>query len=309
MSLAEQAAAVTDKMGRVLEGRFLLDGNLNPLVVDPQVRQGNTGGSVEAAGLQALHDGRRREPGGLDHHPATPRIQAVGAEFALEVMGVIHRDTVNELAAAEDLVPHGLQPGRPTAPVVVDRRRAVVDLEELVVPNLAHLIGRQRPAEVGMVDVGHPAHPADGIHVALEGVHRVGATLRRDDLPQVESVDMDAALSEVVGDFFPVDDQKLFPGCENAVETLDFSQKVVVRQHQEVVVALPVPAHHLVRGAVSVRVDGVGVGVPLVPLQRLTRRHGHQTEGDECEGKVDAFHGTWFRRDCAGPWPGGERKP
>jgi len=68
-----------------------------------------------------------------------------------------------------------------------------------------------------------------------------------------------------VGQFFAFDHQEFLAGAMQRVEAIDRRQEVVIGQYDELVTMLPVPTHDVVRCAVAIAVQGVGVGVAFEP--------------------------------------------
>ncbi len=61
----------------------------------------------------------------------------------------------------------------------------------------------------------------------------------------------------------------------------------MVGQDEEVIAMLAVPARHLVGCGVAVAVEGVGMRVPLVPLERRRRLRVHLDSAREPQGEED----------------------
>ena len=197
-------------------------------------------------------------------------------------MRVIHGDAVEHRAAREDGVPHLLEPGHAAASGVVDLRVAVVDLEQAVVAHLLQLLARDRPAEVGVVDVRDAAGRPDGIHRVLQHVDDRRACLGATSAADIEPVDVQRRLLERRGYFLAPDHEELPVGAVQRVERIGRGQEVVVGEHEEGVAVLAIPAHDVVGRGVAVAVERVRVRVALVPARRRRRRRlgrrrcGHQ---------------------------------
>ena len=141
----------------------------------------------------------------------------------------------------------------------------VVDLEQLRSLHLPQFVGADRPAEVGVVDVRNAVGVADGVDVALDHVDHARSASGIDFSRHVEPVDVKRLLAEGVGDLFTLDDQEPIVGAVHGVEAVDAREDVVIGQHQELIPVLAVPPNHVVRGAVAVAVERMGVRVSLVP--------------------------------------------
>ncbi len=66
-------------------------------------------------------------------------------------------------------------------------------------------------------------------------------------------------------DFLPGDDEEAVPGAEQGVERRDVGEVFVLGDEREVVAVGAEPAHDIVHGHVTVRVERVGVGVAFEP--------------------------------------------
>ena len=76
------------------------------------------------------------------------------------------------------------------------------------------------------------------------------------------------SITEARGDLFACDQQETLTRAKYGIEALGIRQVVVVCQGEEVVAVLLVPPRHRIWGTVAVAVDGVGVQIALVPVQR-----------------------------------------
>jgi hypothetical protein len=76
---------------------------------------------------------------------------------------------------------------------------------------------------------------------------------------------MKRLLAEGVADLFTLDDQEPIVGAVDAVQAVDAREHVVIGQHQELIAVFAVPPHHVVRSAVAVAVERMGVRVSFVP--------------------------------------------
>jgi hypothetical protein len=118
-----------------------------------------------------------------------------------------------------------------------------------------------------MVDVRNPHFFSNGFYVVLKHLNDRTSSLREYDLLKVQAVDMEWVPLELVTDLFTLDHNEFALGPMYRIEPCDRSKIVVVGQNQEVISMLSVPRNHLVGRAVSVTVEGVGMGVAFVPLQ------------------------------------------
>jgi hypothetical protein len=119
------------------------------------------------------------------------------------------------------------------------------------------------------------------------------AALRGDLGVDVEPVDVERLVAEPVGDFFSLDDEEALVRAVERVEAGHGGQEVVIGEDQEVVAMLAVPAHHLVRGGVAVRVERVRVGIAFVPaLRRLGGADGGHME-DRHQRAADGGRSWW----------------
>jgi len=89
---------------------------------------------------------------------------------------------------------------------------AVKYFEELVVLNLSQFLSRNRPAKVGMVDVGDPLRHSYSVDVALQSVDNRDSPLRRYELSQIQSIQVEGFVTKFVRDLFPFDHKKTFVG-------------------------------------------------------------------------------------------------
>jgi len=177
--------------------------------------------------------------------------------------------TVDEVLAVEpDGVFYSNGPGDPAATNVVDHRMPIEDLQQPVVADQLQLLGRDGPAEVGMIDVRDAARLPDGIDVSLHDVQDGRASLRRDALSEVQAVDVNRLVAELVGHFLAPHDQEPVVGAVKRLQRLDGGQEVVIGQNDEVIAVLAIPPHDVVRRGVAVAVEGVGMRVALVPATR-----------------------------------------
>ncbi len=160
--------------------------------------------------------------------------------------------------------------GWPVPPSVVDHRVAVVDLEQLVVAHRRQVVGGDRPAEIRMVDVRHAAGHADGVDVVLQHLGDAACRPARAWTRPIgiEGVDVQRLALEAGRHFLALDHQELVVGAVQGIEAVDRGQVVVVGEHQEVVLVVPVPADDVVRRAVAVAVQRVRVRVALEPAER-----------------------------------------
>ena len=76
---------------------------------------------------------------------------------------------------------------------------------------------------------------------------------------------MERLVAETIGDLLPLDHQELLVGAVKRVQSADRRQKIVIRQHEELVTMLPVPADDIIRRRVAVAIERVCVRVALVP--------------------------------------------
>ncbi|PYR20875.1 MAG: hypothetical protein DMF94_10270 [Acidobacteria bacterium] len=103
-------------------------------------------------------------------------------------------------------------------------------------------------------------------------------------LPEVQAIDMDRLVSKPVADFFSLDEQELFVRAVERVETVDAGEEIVIGQDEKAVAMLTVPPGHLVRCAVAIAVQGMRVGVALVPpaaCNLLGREGAWEAEGGQ----------------------------
>src|SRR5688500_19566464 len=105
-------------------------------------------------------------------------------------MRTVDRNAVQTDAARQQRVPHLFESWDGTAAKIVDHGMAVEDLEQFVVPDLAQLVGRDRPPEIRVVDVRNALRVPDRIDVALQHVDNRSAALRVDLPGDVEAVDV-----------------------------------------------------------------------------------------------------------------------
>jgi hypothetical protein len=162
-------------------------------------------------------------------------------------MCVIHSDAVEEFAARQNGVPYIFEAGDSTAALVINLRVAVENFKELVVPHLLEFVCRNRPPEIGMIDVRYPSCVTDGIHIALDSLDHTLSTLRLDHSLDVKAIDVDGFITEVVTNLFSPDDEELFIGAVERVEAVDAGQEVMVGEHEKLIAVFTVPADHLVR--------------------------------------------------------------
>src|SRR4026209_209681 len=104
---------------------------------------------------------------GAHHHPSLSGSRGIPVPGPLENVGVIHGDAVQHLSVGENMVPCGFQTSNATASLIVHMRMTVEYFEKLVVLNLLQLVSRNRPAEIGMVDVRDTSCFTYGVDVAL----------------------------------------------------------------------------------------------------------------------------------------------
>jgi uncharacterized protein YcbK (DUF882 family) len=71
-------------------------------------------------------------------------IRAVRREFALEMVSIVDRDTIDALARTKQVVPHRFHPRRIATAFVVNERVSIVDLDQLVVAYFPKNILRDR---------------------------------------------------------------------------------------------------------------------------------------------------------------------
>lgn len=146
-------------------------------------------------------------------------------------MRIVHGNAIEQHAAAEDRVPGGFETRSAATPVVVHHRVPAEDLEQLVVADLPDLVGRQGPAEVGVIDVRHSAFTSDRIDTLLRELDQRRARLRSDLRFRIEAVDVDGLVAQAVGHLFPFDDDELARLRQFRVETIDGDEDVVVGDH------------------------------------------------------------------------------
>ena len=126
--------------------------------------------------------------------PAAARTGDVGSARSLEHVRVIVCQTVHQLAAREQPIPDLLHPGHAAAAQVVHEVVAVVDLEQLDALEAQEIVARNRPGEVGMVDVRHAVGRVNGVDVPLDRVDHRAPLLRFDFGRDVEAVDVNRLL-------------------------------------------------------------------------------------------------------------------
>jgi hypothetical protein len=235
-----------------------------------------------------------RQPLGADEHPSAAGAGDVRVARLLEHVRVIVGDAVQHFAAREQAIPDFFHARDAAAAEVVDRMMTVVDLEQLRPFHLSQFVGADRPAEVGMVDVGNAVGAADGVDVALDHVDHARSASGVDLPRHVEPVDMNRLPAEGVGDLFTLDDQEPIVGAVDGVEAVDAREDVVVGQHQELIAVLAVPAHDVIRRAVAVAVQRMGVRVAFVPTASACRGLSGQRawtanrrDRDGCRGRRD----------------------
>jgi hypothetical protein len=141
----------------------------------------------------------------------------------------------------------------------------VEDLEQPVVPNLLQLLAGDRPSEVRMVDMRNALCLPDRIDVALQHVGDRSTALRRNAAAHVKAVDVQRLAAERIGDLLALDHQELLLDAEQPVQGVDRCEHVVIGEDDELISVLAVPFRDVVRRRIAVAVDGVGVGVALVP--------------------------------------------
>ena len=69
-----------------------------------------------------------------------------------------------------------------------------MDLEQLVVPRLTEIVGRQGPLEIRMVDVGHARGRSNVVDVPLQRLSNRRAVVGLDQPFEVQPVDVDGFL-------------------------------------------------------------------------------------------------------------------
>ena len=126
------------------------------------------------------------------------------------MMRIIHRQAVEHAKLQfcqperQQDVPHSLDADVIRIAFVANGRMAVVNLEEPVALHLHQVLGGERPAEVGVVDVrkhrlaAEPALRQHGVDIALHDFHDIRAVPRLDSVAKVGRVDVDLVLLEKV---------------------------------------------------------------------------------------------------------------
>src|SRR5881628_3061204 len=102
----------------------------------------------------------------------------------------------------------------------------VVDLEQLVILDAAEVVGRDGPAEVGVIDRRQRAGAADRVYVALDRLDEARSALRRDQLLEMEGVYVDRFLFEMVGHLLATDEQEFLRRAEDGIQAVDRGEVV-----------------------------------------------------------------------------------
>src|SRR5262245_58430976 len=289
--LFQDLTVPTDELDPVFALEPLLDRDRDALRVRLVVGQLDAGGRVEVAALERLDDRPRRQALGPDEHPSAARAGDIRVARLFEHVRVIVCDAVQQLSTRKQAIPDLFHARDAAASKVVDRMMTVVDLEQLRSLHLPQFVGADRPAKVGVVDVRNAVGVADGVDVALDHVDHARSASGLDPPRHVEPVDVQRLLAEGIGDLFTLDDEEPIVGAVDGVETVDAREHIVIGQHQELIPVLPVPSHHVVRCAIAVAVERVGVRVSLVPTtaprapagQRA--RTANRRDRDDCRGR------------------------
>ena len=90
----------------------------------------------------------------------------------------------------------------------------------------------------------------------------------------VEPVDVQRLVAEAIGDLLALDHQELLVGAVKRVQSVDRRQEVVIRQHEELVTMLPVPADDIIRRRVAVAIERMCMRVAFVPAAGVLRWSG-----------------------------------
>ncbi len=283
--LAQDRAAAADELDPVLRVALFLHDDRHRGAVRAALGQLDAGRGVEIPSLHGREDRARRQFRRAHHDPSASGTGQRRIPRILEMVRIVDGDAVEQQAAREDRVPGRFSAADAAAPEIVDHRVAVVDLEQLVVADALQIVGRERPCEVGMIDVRHRVLRADRVDAALQDLAERRSLLPADPLARVEAVDVNGLSLESARDFFTRDQQETSGHGELAVEHLDAGADVVVAQHQEVVAVVLVPSRDVARRAVAVALQRVRVRVALEPSHlfgfRLTgdnrgpRKRGH----------------------------------
>ena len=97
---------------------------------------------------------------------------------------------------------------------VVHQGVAVVDLEEALSLERDQVLRRDRPAEIGVVDMrehrlaGRAPLSQHGVHVVLQDVEHAHPPLRRNQRHEIRRIDVNGRGLEPVRDFLALEDQK-----------------------------------------------------------------------------------------------------
>jgi len=183
-------------LGRDRDGEFA--------VRPPHVMEDHAGAGVEIPGLHRRYDRLGGETPGADHHPAATAVALAGAEGVVVVRvirGHGEHDAEAQVgqAAGQHGVPHRVGVEVVVVAGVVHLVMAVVNLEETLAFHLHEFLGRDRPAEVGMVEVrehrlaGPRLLLEDGVEVLLHDLDGGRAGERRQELARVGDVDVNGA--------------------------------------------------------------------------------------------------------------------
>jgi len=54
-----------------------------------------------------------------------------------------------------------------------------------------------------------------------------------------------------------------------SIQAIDAGKEIVIGENQKIVSLLAIPAHHFIRGAVAIAIEGVSMSVPFVPAKFL----------------------------------------